>query len=269
MAVNNIEKSNNASQFPSRRSCVITFSSSLSELTLSSAFNDPSTPLSALALIATTKTTNQNEMAGASISIFLEGGRGIVLKGDQSSSRLIEWNVEDSSPKDKYLLSVKNVFIKKFGGFHLPDSANGGCVSVTGNKKTYNAQLMLENVTMSECTATDTDASFTDMSGGALYVSRASTCNISRCNFHDNVADSGGSVYLELSNEIHFEHTTIKNSFTLRNTSLGGGAYFESVTVTLVNSLFLNNTALGDSLFSNGGGAFFSFSNASLVSTTF
>lgn len=277
-----VEKLNNASSFTpvlsastkqskrSKRLCVIKFSSSLpsKQVMVSSSFNDHTNAHSALIFkpmgVTTATVASTNTKVPSTYQTISIQGSGQILQGDLQASRLIDWDTTGSDPQSVYQLSISNITIQKFGGFQTFSNlnTNGGCICMQGNAKTRNIELNMQFVTMRECSSESFYMTVIGVqhTGGALFVSQASTCTISNSVFSSNSADQGGSIYVRVSNNVLITDT----NFTFSKAIGGGGAFFESCNSTLRDNVIASNIAQED-----GGGAYFEKGNPTIISCHF
>jgi predicted outer membrane repeat protein len=99
------------------------------------------------------------------------------------------------------------------------------------------------------------------ISGGALTLNAISTATLSNVTFEDNVASSGGALYISGNqSDINVQQVICRNNNAAVN---GGAVYVDSGTVALKNSSFVGNAG------QHNGGKFCGRSNPILLSTSY
>ena len=111
--------------------------------------------------------------------------------------------------------------------------AEGGCLEPEGD-----GTLLLTNVIIHDCTATDT--------GGGLYADDASV-TIVGSHIVGNSAPDGGGIYIDFGSDVQILGSTVSQNLA----EFGGGSYVEDGTVLFRNSAVYRNTA-----FAGGGGLY-------------
>jgi predicted outer membrane repeat protein len=77
--------------------------------------------------------------------------------------------------------------------------------------------------------------------GGAIRITNMKSLFLSNVTFEDNVASSGGALYISGNqSDINVEQVIFRNNNAAVN---GGAVYVDSGTVALKNSSFVDNTA--------------------------
>lgn len=151
-------------------------------------------------------------------------------------------------------------------------------------------------LTVSDCDFTNNTVSNGD-SGGAIYVYSATAVSIINCTFSDNSAGSGGAVYASQNAPVTMQNciftsntagsfggavyasslsslTLLGDTFANNTAQFGGAVYLAGGTFTVINCVFVNNSATGynDGEFANGGqgGAIYLYNaTATITSSTF
>jgi hypothetical protein len=113
------------------------------------------------------------------------------------------------------------------------DETEGGCLEPEND-----GTLLLVNVIIHDCTATDT--------GGGIYVDDASV-TIVGSHIVGNSAPDGGGIYIDNGSDVQILGSTITQNLA----EFGGGGYVDDGTVLFRNSAVYRNTA-----FAGGGGLF-------------
>jgi predicted outer membrane repeat protein len=177
------------------------------------------------------------------------GGGG--LYSSQSSQLLDLSNcsfVECGGDSGGALASMSNVTLMKY--CRIQSTKSSWSVLVTGDATTVDIlnTLFLKNLGPVSVTGSSVSISGSwfisniGITGGALYLKDIRRCNITDCEFHENVASFGAAIFLDSADQL------IISAVLLRGNIAGSGAVSLShvTSLSLTNSTFLDNQGSGD-----------------------